>query len=557
MRRSRLLVAFIAIVALVSTACTGGGNNSNSGTTSGGHLILGTLSNIDTLNPFRTFQQNSYSSFEYIYPQLVQMDLKTLDFLPDFATSWDESSDGLTWTFHTSADATWSDGEALTADDVAFTFNTIITYADGPAGNLAAGLANVTKVEATDANTVVLTYSAPVANVLSNLQQISILPEQVWGQYATGDGSGLRQYPNQPTADAPLVSGGPFILAQYEKDQSVIFQRNPTFYGPAAVIDGFGLQMFSNDDSMVQALRNGDIQAAINIPVTAVDALKGESSLTVFTGPGIAMRDFIINSSPEKTTNLELLNPKVREAMEYAIDRNAIVETAWLGYAEPGSTIVSPGTGQGWRDESIQPLPFDIQKANDLLDQAGYTKGSDGIRVADGHPMDYTVLFASDESGAGDAAFRIIQNGFKQIGIAITQRKQDNDTVNTEILGDNNTYNTFDLAMWDWYPLIDPDFILSVLTRDQWGSWSDTGFDNAEYNKLYKEQGLAIKQADRVALVHQMQQIAFNERPYIILNYNETIDAWSNDWAGLAENESVLGLFNNLSKAPFSSVHPA
>ena len=88
MRRSRLLVAFVAIVALVSTACTGGGNNSNSGTTSGGHLILGTLSNIDTLNPFRTFQQNSYSSFEYIYPQLVQMDLKTLDFLPDFATSF-------------------------------------------------------------------------------------------------------------------------------------------------------------------------------------------------------------------------------------------------------------------------------------------------------------------------------------------------------------------------------------------------------------------------------------------------------------------------------------
>ena len=78
--------------------------------------------------------------------------------------------------------------------------------------------------------------------------------------------------------------------------------------------------------------------------------------------------------------------------------------------------------------------------------------------------MDYVVLFASDESGAGDAAFRIIQNGFQQIGIKVTQRKQDNDTVNTEILGDNNTYNTFDLAMWDWFPAADPDFILSVLT---------------------------------------------------------------------------------------------
>ena len=305
---------------------------------------------------------------------------------------------------------------------------------------------------------------------------------------------------------------------------------------------------------MVQALRNGDIQAAIGVPVTAVEALKAESSLTVYAGPGIVLRDLIINSSPEKTTNLELQDPKVREAMEYAIDRNAIVKTAWLGYGEPGTTIVPPGTGQGWHDDSIQGLPFSIDKANQILDDAGYARGPDGIRVASGHPMNYTVLFASDESGAGDAAFRIIQNGFQQIGITITQKKQDNDTVNTEILGDNNTYNTFDLAMWDWFPLIDPDFILSVLTKAQWGGWSDSGFDNAQYDELYKEQGLAINHADRAAIVHQMQQIAYDARPYIILNYNDTIDAWSNDWTGFADHETVLGIFNNLSKAPFTTV---
>ena len=188
MRKSSRLAALVAVLAIVSTACTGGGgsgDNGSGGTPSGGHLILGTLSNIDTLNPFRTFQQNSYATFEYIYPQLVQLDTKTLDFIPDFASKWEQSKDGLTWTFHTMPNATWSDGKPLTADDVAFTYNTIIKYADGAAGNLAGGLANVTSVKATDANTVVLTYSAPVANVLSNLQQISILPEQVWGQYAT------------------------------------------------------------------------------------------------------------------------------------------------------------------------------------------------------------------------------------------------------------------------------------------------------------------------------------------------------------------------------------
>ena len=218
----------------------------------------------------------------------------------------------------------------------------------------------MTSAEATDDNTLVLTYSAPVANVLSNLQQLSILPQHVWEQFAVGDGKALRRFPNEPT-DEPLVSGGPFVLAKYEKDQVAIFERNPSFYGTQPAIDGFGLQYFSNLDSMVAALRNGQIQAAITVPVTAVETLKGDSSLTVYNGPGITLRDFIINSSPEKTTNLELLDPKVRKAMEYAIDRNAIVETAWLGYAEPGSTIVAPGTGD-WHDPQIQGLPFDIDQ---------------------------------------------------------------------------------------------------------------------------------------------------------------------------------------------------
>jgi peptide/nickel transport system substrate-binding protein len=554
MRNSMRLAALTAAVALVLTSC-GSGEGDKGGVKTGGHLILGTLSNIDTLNPFVTFQQNSYATFEYIYPQLAQLDSKTLEFNPDFAQTWETTSDGLTWTFHTAPNAKWSDGQPLTANDAAFTFNTILKYGDGPAANLSGGLSHVAAVEAPDDNTLVITYSAPVSNVLANVQQLSILPQHVWEQYATGDGKELRRFPNTPT-EQPLVSGGPFVLAEYKKDEVAIFEKNPTFYGPKALIDGFGLQYFSNQDAMVQALRNGEIQAAINVPVTAVEALKGDEDLTVFTGPGISLRDFIINSSPEKTTNLELLDPKVRMAMEYAIDRDAIVQTAWLGYGEPGSTIVAPGTGD-WHNSEIQGLPFDTDQANTLLDEAGYNKAANGIRIANGHPMSYTVLFASDETGAGDAAFRIIQNGFEQIGIRITQRKMDNDAVNSAILGDNNTYNTFDLAMWDWFPLVDPDFILSVLTKAQWGGWSDTGYDNPAYDKLYQEQGLAIDPADRQRIVYEMQQMVFDDRPYIILNYNQTIDAWSNKWAGFAEHESVLGLFNNLSKTPFSAVHQA
>jgi peptide/nickel transport system substrate-binding protein len=558
MRRSVKVAALCSVVTVLGVACTGGGggsSNSSGGSTSGGHLIIGTTSNIDTLNPFVTFQQNSYAAFEYIYPQLVQYDSKTFEFKPDFAQSWEQSSDHLTWTFHTEPNATWSDGEPLTAQDAAWTIDTILKYGDGPAGNLIGSLAYVKSVEATDDNTLVVTYSAPAANVLPELQQVPILPEQVWGQYATGDGKGLRQFANVPTGGQPLTSGGPFEVAEYKKDQVTIFQTNPDFYGPKPVIDGFGLQYFSNDDAMVAALQSGQIQAAINVPPTAVDTLKGNASITLYDGEGLQLRDLIINSSPDKTTNLELQDPKVRMAMEYAIDRTAIGQTAWLGYARPGSTIVPTGAGV-WHDAQIQPLPYDVAQANSILDAAGYTRGADGIRIANGHPMNYTVLFAADESGAGDSAFRIIQNGFQQIGIQIAQRKMDNDAVNTAILGDNNTYNKFDLAMWDWYiccPV--PDFILSVMQCSQWGNWSDTGYCNKDYDKMFQAQQLAQDQSERVKMVYAMQKIVYDDRPYIVLSYDDQLNAWSTGWTGFVE--SSLGLFNNLSKESLTLVHAA
>ncbi|HTG47859.1 MAG TPA: ABC transporter substrate-binding protein [Actinomycetota bacterium] len=550
MRTATKLVVTISAVAFIATGCSGSKGGGSSGDN---HLIIGTTSNIDTMNPFVTFQQNSYAAFEYIYPQLVQFAANGTTVVPDFATKWTTSPNGLVWTFDTVPNATWSDGQPLTAKDIDFTFNTILKYGDGPAGSLVGGLANVKSVKATSDDKLVITYSVAAANVLQELQGIPVLPEHVWAQYATGDGKGLRQFPNLPENGQPLVSGGPFELASYTKDSVAIFARNDTFYGPKPHIDGFGLQYFSNDDAMISALRSGQIQAAINVPPTAVKTLKGDSGLTVYDGPGLQFRDFIINSSPHKTQNLELLDPRVRMAMEYAIDRTSIVQTAWLGYAKPGATILPPAAGI-WSDPSIKPLPFDIDKANAILDAAGYAKGSGGIRVANGHPMSYTVLFAKDESGAGDTAFQIIQNGFKQIGIQITQRKEDNDAVNTAILGDNNTYNKFDLAMWDWYPCCPvPDFILSVVQCNEFGNWSDTGYCNPAYDKLYKAQGLERNLKKREQIVYQMQKILYDDRPYIVLSNDDTLNAWSTQWDGFVEGP--LGLFNNLSKASLTEVH--
>src|SRR6476660_6015492 len=134
------------ILAATATGCGGGGGSSSSSDTnassgkSGGTFRLGTASGIDSLNPYVAFNQDAYSTFEYIYPVLVQYD-KKLRFAPFFARSWKASNGGKTWTFKTVPNAKWSDGQPLTAADAAWTINTDIKYQTGGAAN-AAGLVN-------------------------------------------------------------------------------------------------------------------------------------------------------------------------------------------------------------------------------------------------------------------------------------------------------------------------------------------------------------------------------------------------------------------------------
>jgi peptide/nickel transport system substrate-binding protein len=545
-------LATVFVVSLLAAACSGGKDAPGK---EGGTLRIGTLEGIDSLNPFVGFNQDSYSTWFYMYPSLVQYQLTDYKFVPNFATGWETSADGRTWTFHLAHGAHWSDGKPLTSSDVVWTINTIIKFQSGPTGYWAGSVAHLQKVQAKGPDTVVATYEEPVANVLPNLGFVPILPEHVWAQYATGNGKALRTYPNKPEEGQPVVGAGPFTLVQYKPHDVAIFQRNPTFYGQKPQLDEFGLVFFQDPDAMVIALKSGELDAIEHLPPTVVSTVKA-SGLHVQLGPSLEFRDFIFNSNPKKPEHRELLDPKVREAFEYAIDRDQIVKTAWLGYASPGSTIVPPTSitdGVHWHDSTIQPLPFDLDKANQILDSIGFAKGSNGIRVADGHPMSYTVIFAHAESGPGNRAFTIIQNDFQKIGVRLAQRSLDDTAAFNAVGAPNFKYLDFDLAMWDWVPGMDPDFILSILGCDQYGSWSDTGYCNHSYDRLYQQQGTATDPGQRRQITDRMQQMIFDERPYIVISYDKEIDAWSPKFTGFVE--SPQSIFNSLSLSSLVSVH--
>ncbi len=544
MKFTRRLVAIVSasVLAVGLAGCAPSAGPSND------VLRIGVSAAIDSLNPFVSSSDYSSVVYQYVYPHLTEYD-KDLKIIPAFATSWDTSADGLTWTFHTVKNAKWSDGAPLTAKDAAFTMTMMVKYQDGPTGQLAGWVAHLKTAVATDDNTLVLTYDSPVANVLTQMQAVHILPQQVWSKLATGDGKDITTFQN----GAPMVSGGPFELTKYTKDQLALFSTNPNWWGPTKPkISGFGIQMFANGDAMVTALKTGQVDMiGESTQATSVDTLK-KAGMVVDTGQNTGYYDFIINTNPKKTKNRELLNPEVRKAFEYAMDRQEMIKTAWLGFAKPGSTIVAPVTG--WQDPSIQALPYDLSKANAILDGLGYTKGADGIRVADGHPMSYPVIFPTEINGAGDRMFQIIQTSFKQIGIDLQMRKMDTDAATTAINGSDNMYTGYDLAMWDWIPPVDPDFILSVLTCAQWGNNSDSGYCNPAYDALYLKQGTETDRAQRQATINEMQQIAFNDRPYIVLVYQDIIEAHSPKWTGFVMSP-LVGSVNNLSTQTLLQVH--
>jgi peptide/nickel transport system substrate-binding protein len=543
------LISAAAAVTLVAAACGGGSGGSGSSVKDGGVFRLGSPSSIDSLNPFVAFQADPYSAFAYIYPELVQYNPK-LQFVPDFARSWSEGPDGLTWTFHTQPGAKWSDGKPLTATDAAWTYSTILKFQAGATANSAGYVAHMKSATAPNATTLVLTYKRPVANVLSQVEQVPILPEHIWAKYATGNGKALMRFSN----NAPIVSGGPFILTKYTPKQIALFKRNPLFYGPKPHIDGFGLQFFQDTDAMITALKSGQLDGVeVPVPPTSVATLKA-AHFVVTSSPGDEFDDFIINSNPQQdASHKELLNPLLRQAFDDAIDRQAIVKTSLLGYGQPGSSIIPPATGH-WYDPAIKPATFSLAKAARLLDQAGYKMGSGGVRMADGHPMSYTVIMPTDiQNTYGQRSFQIIQGDFRKIGVQLNVKILDDSAAYDAIKA--NHYRDFEISMWDWYPLTDPDFMLSVLTCGSWNVWNDTGYCSKAYDGLYAAQSAATSPAKRQQIVYQMQQMAATAKMYLVLDFADSIEAHSAAWTDLP---LIAGSsFNSMSKIPFESVHQA
>jgi peptide/nickel transport system substrate-binding protein len=559
MRRTiAVVVALLAAVTLSLTACGGsGGNATGSGgsetgaVTEGGILRIGTTNYIDSFNPWNFIESQAFNAFIMVYPQLVQYDYQDGEYViaGDLAESWETSEDGKTWTFHLKSGTKWSDGQPLTADDVVWTINTTVKYGGGPTAVMAPSLNHVRDAEAPDPATVVINYKAPVGNALAQLEQFFVLPQHVWEQYATGDGKGLKTHHPEQDVDS-MVTGGAFTVKQYEKKGTTVFIPDPNYWGEKAHVQAVALTYYTNADSMIADLKGGNVDWVDQVPFNAVDVLKQESNIQVNQVPGAETTNITWNSNPYKDENRELLDPDVKKALSMCIDREKIIEVVFNGYADTVESL--PGHISLYENKDLGPLEYDCDAANQALDDLGYKRGPDGIRVAPAttgkyaqpaHKMQYEIMQPTTLDFNGERSFEIVKEGFAQAGVDVTLQIGGDSTAAYEIETTdhcdpktNSGYTGWDIAMWDWVGYVDPDFMLSVVTKGQWCSWSDTGWDNPDYDALYDKQGTTIDEDERAAIVQQMEQMIYDNFLYTQLTEHQYIDAHTTEWTGVEPN---------------------
>ena len=506
-------------------------------------LRIGTTYYVDTLNPFVGIETNDSTAYGMVFPQLVQYG-PGLKLVGDWASSWTHSTNGLTWTFHLRR-GKWSDGTPLTAHDAVWTIELALRYRSGATSYLASVLDGVKAASAPNDSTLVLNYARPVAPVLANLEQFFILPQHVWAKHVGPNGSGLKGF--HPEQQLPLVSGGAYTVTQFEQKGTTVFKPNPYFYGPKSHAAAVALTYYTNATSMASDLLHGNLDYVDALPYKSADALKGAKGITLTEQEGDEVTNLGFNSNPRKPRNRELLDPRVKEAFEYATPRRQIVDVVFGGHAQPWANTISPwSTASGWVNPAVKPLPYSPAKANAILDSLGYTRGSNGLRTVPAtsgkyaqkaHTMTYSVIVPNDLDFNGDRQYEILAEAYAKIGVKLTETPGgDGSQAYTLITAPDGKYLSADMFTWYWHPYIDPSFNLSVVTKVQWDDNSDTGYDDPRYDAWWKQQAALVDVAERRALVWKMESYLAQKRPYIQLVDTDMLPAHATGWTGFQPN---------------------
>ena len=505
--------ALSAVLALSLVGC-GGSGDSNTGATSGGNILRFGTSGIEgTFNP--VVSDGVYDGYvvSLVFEGLITNDAEG-QYIPSLAESWELSDDKLTYTFTLKDGITFSDGSALTADDVAFTYNTIkeADYA-GPRSAVGAAIDTVTVVDdKTIAFKMVKASPANIANFTYGIMSKEY--------YAHSSFEELTQ--KNPTP----MGTGKFVLEDggYAPKQYVKLTKNENYWDAenAPKIDGVTLSEVS-EDTVLSALQAGEIDmcqpAAKAENVEAIDGMDN-AHLVSYLGNGYTFMAF-------NTTRPTLAQTEVRQALMYALDRKAFLKAEY-GSDDLVSLGMAPISPVSWAypgNDALNAYDYDLDKAAKMLDDAGWkdTDG-DGIRDKDGTPLHLNWLVYTDSTWPGTLS-SMAYDSWHKIGVDLEITQMDFNTVSSMTMDAEPGEKDFDIYTMGFSLSADPDPTGGLYDADAYvaGGFNASGFRDDKSQELIAE-GLAEFDQDKRAEIYKEWAIRQNELvPTAIIAYRSEI----------------------------------
>ena len=532
--RNRTLAVLLGLVMILAACGDDGGEETTTSTAppeaAGGTVRIGWGGAPTSLNPGLGELTEDYTLYELVYSTPISLDMDG-NYVPELATDWSVSEDGLVWTMHLVEGATWHDGTPLTSADVKYTLELYRDCADWCV-YMSAYFDGDEVIEAPDPTTVTITKEVPIGSFEGRMVFMYILPKHIWEAQAD---PGTFE-------NAEMIGSGSFMLTEHELGQYVRLGGNESYWGGAPIVDEVIFQTYENADARVQALINGDVDMITEYPATAIGTLTAHENITVATGEPLApdLTDILFNvldpaNCPEGSVcsgHPALRDLQVRRALAQAVDKQQLIDTLLLGLGTPGIAIVPTGLGV-WFNDTIEDYTFDLAAANRILDEAGYLDtNDDGVRECPaamdcGDRTELTFRYNyPDDADTGPRLAQTLADWWSQLGIELQIQVLDSDTL-TSVCCPSFDY---DIIMWGWGSDPDPGFLLSVLTCDEIPTGaSETGYCNPEYDELFFAQQAETDLPARIGMVHQMQQILWEDLPYIIPYCAKASEAYRND----------------------------
>jgi peptide/nickel transport system substrate-binding protein len=460
----------------------------------GGTFTFGAWQDPDTLDPQTTGLAATSRILIHIYDPLLWRNPADGKFYPGLATSWDISPDGKEYTFHLRNDVAFHNGEPFTANSVKFTFDRIKDPATKSIGGSLIGTYDHTEV--VDDYTAKVVMTAPFSPFLTYIG-VTAIPRPVSPKAYQELGDDINNHP---------VGTGPFMYKEYVKQDHFTMVRNPDYkwgasyfaHQDAAYLDEIDWKIIPEPSTRVSALDNGEVMAIEEVRPQDVVRYQDDDNYQVLqSGTPGQPRMILVNTQKAPTDDLA-----VRQACLLATDQDTIVTTLYKGVYKPSHSLLDPLT-PCYAADLDGYVKFDLDKANQTLDAAGWTKNGD-FREKDGQKLQ--ILFLSNTANDFKDIAQLMQATYKQVGIDMQIQFESQPSIfSTYQKGPQNFADFF-----FWSP--DPDQLSSTYhSRNIESGFNWSHFNNPDFDALVDQAAQEGGEAKRCDLYHQAQVILWDQ----------------------------------------------